>query len=454
MRIFLILITIVLAGISFVKSKNTATSFPGFQVPVGNDGLRVADSEPLRKYSVNPLVEYARGSTDNQSDPSNLNQRIDQPRAYSLQPIASIRPVGRIVQERPFYQEEIIDPDSSYPMAHVASMTELPDGTLAATWYAGSGEVQPDVKIYFALKKKGELLWSESRIIMTREKASHELQRYIKALGNALIFSEVDGTLRILYVTISMGKWSGSMLNLTSSCDGGITWKRSRRLFLSPFFNLSELVKNAPTPLESGGWAIPIYQEFLGKFPELLWLMPEKNSVCGENSFLRASKSRIAGGCSFFQPSMTAFNSPSAVVFLRDYMTSGKIWRTKTVDAGSSWSQPEPTTLPNHDSGLASLRLSNGWLLLAFNDSTTSRDNLRLALSKDEGKTWKRIATIAEEPKSDFSYPYFLQTQDGMIHLLYSWKRRHIHHVVFNEEWVRKQETGDRKQAGLIHRNV
>ncbi|OHE76454.1 MAG: hypothetical protein A3F67_07570 [Verrucomicrobia bacterium RIFCSPHIGHO2_12_FULL_41_10] len=39
------------------------------------------------KYSINPSLEYARGSIDNQSDPSNLNQRIDQPTAYSLQPL-------------------------------------------------------------------------------------------------------------------------------------------------------------------------------------------------------------------------------------------------------------------------------------------------------------------------------------------------------------------------------
>ncbi|HLB32979.1 MAG TPA: hypothetical protein VJK54_01970 [Chthoniobacterales bacterium] len=45
------------------------------------------------KYSVNPSVEYAKGSTDNQSDSSNLNQPI----AYSLQPTASIRSVDRIV---------------------------------------------------------------------------------------------------------------------------------------------------------------------------------------------------------------------------------------------------------------------------------------------------------------------------------------------------------------------
>src|SRR3990167_2621865 len=50
----------------------------------------------FRKCSVNPSIEYAKGLTDHQSDPSNLNQCTNQPPAYSLQSIASIRPVGRI----------------------------------------------------------------------------------------------------------------------------------------------------------------------------------------------------------------------------------------------------------------------------------------------------------------------------------------------------------------------
>ena len=363
--------------------------------------------------------------------------------------------------ETPFYQEETIDPNETYRMAHVASMAELPGGTLVTTWYAGSGELQPDVKIYCSIKPRSQSLlrgekvpsnfgkgvspiihyqgnellgtapFSAPFVVMTREEAAKELGCYVKGLGNALVFSGDDGVLHLLYVTVSVGKWSGSQLNLTSSCDQGKTWERSRRLLLSPFFNLSELVKNAPTPLAGGGWVVPMYQEFLGKFPELLWLLPD-----GKNSFT-TTKSRIAGGCSCFQPSVTALDEKRAVVFCRDYQTSGKIWRSETNDAGKSWASPRPIDLPNHDSGIASVRLSNGDLLLAFNDSATSaRNNLRLALSHDAGKTWKRIATIAEEQRGDFSYPYFFKSHDGIVHLLYSWQRRHIRHVVFNEEWV------------------
>ena len=64
-------------------------------------------------------------------------------------------------------------------------------------------------------------------------------------------------------------------------------------------------------------------------------------------------------------------------------------------------------------SGIAALRMTDGRILLAFNDTHSGRDNLRLAISSDEGATWRRGATVASEPGAEFSYPYLIQTRDG-----------------------------------------
>ena len=79
---------------------------------------------------------------------------------------------------------------------------------------------------------------------------------------------------------------------------------------------------------------------------------------------------------------------------------------------------------------------SDGRLLLAFNDSAAGRENLRLAVSEDEGRSWRRAATLAEESGAEFSYPYLLQTRDGTVHLVYTWKRKGIKHVAFNAAWL------------------
>ena len=341
--------------------------------------------------------------------------------------------------QRSFFQGEAINPGQNLPMVHVASLVEMSDQTLAAVWYGGSGECSPDVRIYGALQRKGATEWSPPRAIMTREQAEKDLGRPVKSLGNALLLANPSGSLRLLFVTIAMGRWSGSQLNTCLSSDGGATWSRAERLTLSPLFNFSELVRNRPVGLESvrrdepGGWCVPIYQEFLGKFPELLWLQE-----CSGRLAVR--KSRIAGGCSTFQPSLTAFDLQHALVLLRDYTQSKRIFLSRTDDGGRSWGKPEITALPNPDAGISGLRLSDERMITAFNDSVSGRDNLTLAVSADEGRSWKRFAVIEKESGASFSYPYLMRTSDGLIHLAYTWKSKTIRSATFTEGWIVEQE--------------
>jgi len=300
---------------------------------------------------------------------------------------------------------------------------------LAAVWYAGSREGARDVAICFAAQEPGQSLWATPRAILTPEQVARDLHRSVKKVGNPLVFSDAAGKLWLLYVTINIGGWSGSSLNLTTSTDNGDSWAPSRRLTLSPFFNVSELVRSKPSPLSDGNWLVPIYHECLGKFAELLWLRDTGDG-------LAATKTRITGGRSAFQPALAVLSTNTALAFLRDCSPRKRIAVARTDNAGVSWSAPESLDLPNPDSGLAALRLSDGRVLLAFNDSAAGRDNLRLAVSQDEGRTWRRVATPAEEPGAEFSYPFLLQTRDGRIHLVYTWKRQGIKHVAFNTAWL------------------
>jgi predicted neuraminidase len=63
-------------------------------------------------------------------------------------------------------------------------------------------------------------------------------------------------------------------------------------------------------------------------------------------------------------------------------------------------------------------------------------------LSSDEGVTWRRARTLAEEPGAEFSYPFLLQTSDGLVHVTYTWKRRNIRHAAFNLAWLDAQADG------------
>ena len=179
-------------------------------------------------------------------------------------------PLVPMANAPPVFREEFIESQPAEPAVHVSSVCELPGGGLAAAWYAGTREGARDVVINFATRAAGETnAWSRPQPLVTRESAAAETFRFVRKVGNPMLFSGADGDVYLLYVSVGFGGWSSSSLNLKQSPDGGRTWSPSRRLGLSPFFNISELVKNGPAPLAEGGWVVPVYHELLGKFPEL-----------------------------------------------------------------------------------------------------------------------------------------------------------------------------------------
>jgi len=344
-------------------------------------------------------------------------------------------PSAPAVDGKPFMVEEFINPDPGKGMVHVGSICELPDGRLIAAWYGGTREGAKDVAIFLALKDPGHLTrWSKPKRVVDRVSASRELYRYIKKVGNPVIFAGSGDHLYLVYVTISAGGWSGSSLNIKASSDAGATWNKSRRLTLSPFFNISELVRNKPVPLSSGGFALPIYHECLGYFPEILWLQPGR-----EDASIAFRKSRMTGGQSFIQPSVVAYAPSLATGFYRCRSDEKAVGVAVTKDSGVSWSEPQTLKLPNPDSAVDAILLSDHRILLAFNDSLQNRENLRLAVSNDQCANWARIATLDSTQGEKYSYPYMIRSQDGLIHLIYTWHRKRIKHMVFNEAWVNAQ---------------
>ena len=361
-----------------------------------------------------------------------------------LTPRGARRPGGRVVPPAvwsvpparipapapPKVVEDFLGPGDGVVSVHVASLAEVTPGVLAAAWYGGSREGARDVAILLSLRDGNAASgWTRPRPIVTAASAEQELGRHVRKVGNPLIYSDGRGRLELLFVTIAVGGWSGSSLNLKSSADGGITWSPATRLVLSPLLNISELVKNPPVPLEDGGWAVPIYHEFLGKFPEILWL-----DVPGAPA--RATRTRPFGGRTAFQPALAAASEAEAVLLCRTAGERTELFRSHTADGGLTWSPPEPGGVPNPGSGIAAIRLTDGRLLLAFNDAPSGRDNLRLAVSADGGHTWRRGATGASEPGAEFSYPFLLQASDDTIHLVFTWKRERIRHLAFNSAWL------------------
>lgn len=341
-------------------------------------------------------------------------------------------------RERPIFRTDFVDPPSGVKMVHVASLAESPEGTLAMVWYGGRTECAPGVTIYLSKSGLEGGGWSTPEAILSPERVGKDLGHPVKSLGNAILLPGQDGSLRLLFTSIAVGKWSGCRLDTCVSTDAGKTWSQAKPLRLSPLFNFSEIVRNRPVRLAGGGWCVPIYHEFASKYPEILW-------VDDRNENVTFSKTRIAGGCTTTQPSLVPLDEKRAIVLLRNVTKARKIFLSRTSDGGLTWTPPEPTALPNPDSGISALRLSDGRILVAFNDSAKNRISLSLAVSSDEGKTWKRVAVLESDEGATFSYPYLMRGSDGLIRVAYThtWeqkKAKQIRVSSFNEAWVAMKE--------------
>ena len=66
------------------------------------------------------------------------------------------------------------------------------------------------------------------------------------------------------------------------------------------------------------------------------------------------------------------------------------------------------------------LALQPGVLLLAYNDdSEASRSTLVLAMSVNEGRSWRAVAVLEANPRGSFHYPTFMhqeQQVSGALH--------------------------------------
>ena len=95
-------------------------------------------------------------------------------------------------------------------------------------------------------------------------------------------------------------------------------------------------------------------------------------------------------------------------------------------------------SLPNNNSGTDAVTLIDGRQLLVYNhvlppkgESKGARTPLNVSVSKD-GRTWYAALVLEDSPISQYSYPSVIQTSDGLVHIVYTWRRERIKHVVID----------------------
>lgn len=367
---------------------------------------------------------------------------------------------------------------------HASSLVELKSGRIRAFWFSGSREGASDVTVDSAVfdPVKGE--WGAEQVVASLPGTQRALHRYISKLGNPVAARAADGSLRLFYVTVSLGGWAGSSITMMTSNDDGETWGAPRRLITSPFINISTLVKGTPFLYADGSMGLPVYHESFSKFAEILHLDASGKVV---------DKQRLASaGQGTLQP-VVLLKSVNDALLLTRY--AGKdnphVARSlTTADGGRHWSGVEKSAFPNPDAALSATALPDGRLLAVLNHQEQGRDSLSLMLSDDGGGTWRELrrleemrvirdknldekqcmhivqglllnsdarleqvpaVTLDEYADSararvradggcnfEFSYPYLIEARNGDFHLVYTWNRVFIKHVMFDRIWLNR----------------
>jgi predicted neuraminidase len=110
------------------------------------------------------------------------------------------------------------------------------------------------------------------------------------------------------------------------------------------------------------------------------------------------------------------------------------ITASSSTDGGRTWSRMTAASLPNPNSGIDAVTLTDGRHLLVYNHTLRNagtprgRALLNVAVS-DDGDQWQAALVLENEP-GEFSYPAVIQSADGLVHITYTWKRTRVRHVV------------------------
>jgi predicted neuraminidase len=305
---------------------------------------------------------------------------------------------------------EFIFESAPFAQCHASTIVETRGG-LAAAWFGGTSEGRPDVGIWLS-RHDGKAWSAPVEVANGKQETGSRLPCW-----NPVLHQAEQGALLLFYkVGPSPSRWWGLMM---TSPDGGETWSAPRRLpdgILGP-------IKNHPLVLDDGTILCGSSTEDPG------WRVHFERTTDRGATWERIQPINDGRDVGLIQPALLRTGERAVAALMRS--TRGRIYVSRSADAGRTWSPPEPTELPNPNSGIDALTLRDGRHLLVYNPTVRGRSPLAVAVSVDAVR-WHPALTLEDESGQEFSYPAIAQSGDGLVHITYTWKRQRIRHVVLD----------------------
>ena len=321
-----------------------------------------------------------------------------------------------LAQKQGIVIEEFIFEEAPFKECHASTIAETPNG-IVASWFGGTEEKNEDVEIWISRKVDGS--WTKPVSIangIQNEKLRHPC-------WNPVLYQVPNGPLQNYYkVGPTPRDWWGLLIE---SNDGGISWGDPVKLpdgILGP-------IKNKPVLLSNGTLISPTSTEVKGEG----WRVHFEYSDDFGKTWTKSKSINDGKQYNAIQPSVLIYPGDKLQIMARSKENS--VLSAWSSDFGKTWSGLKPSGLPNPNSGTDAVTLQDGRQLLVYNHVGKKpnkwggkRSPLNVAISKD-GITWQ-AALVLEDKSGEYSYPSVIEAEDGKVHIVYTWKRDRVKHVV------------------------
>ena len=303
-------------------------------------------------------------------------------------------------------QEFIFGEPLPTPECHASTILAREDGTKLAAWFAGTKEANPDVLI-FVSSFDGEC-WSAPRAVTPELGIQH---------WNPVLF-EMNGEVVLFYkMGYPIADWHTRYI---TSKDFGETWSEPRELVEGDASGGRGPVKNKPIRISNGNILAPGSTEkgpwrcFVDIFDGKEW---HKKDLPVELE--NAEKVNV------IQPTLWESEAGNIHALVRSNI--GRIYRSDSKDYGETWSPIYPTDMPNNNSGIDCVKLSDGRIVLICNPIEKNwgpRTPLSVFVSEDNGVSFKKELDLETE-EGGFAYPSVIEL-GGILHIVYTYNRKKI----------------------------
>jgi predicted neuraminidase len=371
--------------------------------------------------------------------------------------------------------------------SHAANLLTLPDGRLGCVWFGGTQEGVPDISIWFSTLEPGSTQWSEPAQLSDDSTRSEQ---------NPILFVAPDKALWLLYTAQKAGNQDTAEVRRRISLDSGRTWGDVETLFPANETG-GVFVRQLPVVLPSGRLIIPIFrcittpgEKWVGNSDDSAVMISDDAGATWTQHVLPGSL-----GCVHMNIQRVADGSLLALFRSR---WADSIYASRSTDDGSTWSEPVPTELPNNNSSIQFVALTDGRLALVYNHSRASegterrlslydeidddglaeeqgqvtepvaaahddgvkrafwgtpRSPMTLAISEDSGRTWpiRRNLDVGDGYclsnnsrdglNREYSYPSIHQGPDGALNIAYTYFRQAIKYVRVDPQWAYEGST-------------